>query len=376
MARVLVVPALALAGCSLYFGPDGPDSTTPPPVATVALGCLRAVVPTTGASLFVTSGCQPDGGAIIQMVALTDAGLIASDARADFPDQSNRLVAVHDTITPDVLMLSAHRPEIWAFTVDTAVHVSQRMTLERPFRDVWMGDLNRQGVRDVLLAGDDGPGAIRVAEVEDGTGGLRAELPASAERELLTGWPFQFVAPIDLDGDGKLDLFYEAGGPGLPYELGTARRRAGQPVTFAPDRQWGEAARPGSAGPRAALRVADLDGDGRPDIVGMTERAFVYSSHYLELSFLDGVAARAVAVGDVDGDGARELVVAGDAQISRVRLGLAAGHLALEAEPLVDDRVDALEAADLDGDGRAELIGIRDLAQPDSTLVVHRATAY
>jgi len=74
-----------------------------------------------------------------------------------------------------------------------------------------------------------------------------------------------------------------------------------------------------------------------------------------ELTIVDGVppsaALGALAVGDVDGDGAREMVVGGSEGIFWYRPGTG------ECYKLSDDSVDVgMLLADIDGDGRAELV--------------------
>lgn len=111
------------------------------------------------------------------------------------------------------------------------------------------------------------------------------------------------------------------------------------------------------------VRAIDLDRDGRLDIVALADGdpgGRVYfgdgDGRFPRNQALVVAAAREAAVGDLDGDDADDLVVAGDS----VRL-VSANHDPEEiaVRPLeVPSDASKLHVVDFDGDGRADLIGV------------------
>lgn len=167
----------------------------------------------------------------------------------------------------------------------------------------------------------------------------------------------QRIHHFDVNADGRLDLVFCNSQehwerpPALVYHdpLGVARRSE-----LPADGAWSAA-------------VADLDGDGRADLVlGMWENgiradlnAFVYygapggwSERYRQL--LPAPSCTSVAVGDFDGDGRPDLAFATGGRIRVFR------QTGLGFEPKrfrdLDVAADQLDAADLDGDGCADLV--------------------
>ncbi len=268
----------------------------------------------------------------------------------------------------------------------------------------WAGvlaaDLNYDFRTDFVLAGAGGVALLR--QQEDGS--LRdvtaeARLPSSASPGAATG---AWAADIDTDGD--LDIVVGAT-QGAPIVLrnngdGTFAARAAFPEIArlrdfvwadfdgegVPDaalldadgtvrlflNQRGGAFReqPLPAFPKAvALAVADVSGDGRFELLALTSQGGVLRSssgedgrswQLAKLATLDaspaGLAPGAgrLLVADLDNNGALDLVVAG-ARTSQVLLGGTGGVFKAQGGPLA---LSVRAAADLDGDGRLELLGL------------------
>ena len=146
----------------------------------------------------------------------------------------------------------------------------------------------------------------------------------------------------DINGDGALEIL--AGGGSTLYAF---EGRTGRTLwSFAAKAPWID----------ASISVADLDGDGRPEIV-FTEipgRAYCLDAAGKKRweYALHGKAPYAAAIGDVDGDGRLEVVLTD--RDGFVYFLTADGKL--KQEMRVDGGMNASPAlADIDGDGRVEM---------------------
>jgi hypothetical protein len=166
------------------------------------------------------------------------------------------------------------------------------------------------------------------------------------------------LALLDRDGDGKLDLAIanrDSRSISLARGLGADgfATPAKVPVGRFP----------------TALLAGDLDRDGRADLVVLeskddTAAVLANRGGKLErgLVLATGPDPRAACLHDLDGDCRLDLaLVADDPEGSRVRIWFGGDGGALAPRPGVEDRrvgsgVVALLAADLDGDGRADLL--------------------
>jgi len=158
------------------------------------------------------------------------------------------------------------------------------------------------------------------------------------------------LAVADLDGDGHDDLAVAAASAVLVFARSPDEH--GRPFGTPPVAV--EAAAGG-----AAIAAADLDANGRIDLaVARPDAAsivlFAAESGGFEAVTLDGfTGARAAAIGDVDGDSLPDVALADDASIVVYRnLG---ARVFAEPETVATRPAAVLAAADLTGDGRAEL---------------------
>ena len=208
------------------------------------------------------------------------------------------------------------------------------------------------------------------------------------------------VSIADVDGDGDNDIIVATVG-GKPTELyinpGDGVFTAVQPVQLGPS--GASMLTPASSD----VAVADVNGDGAPDIVLANKdgRNQIYLGNpsspgaFVGAPLMFGAptdVSKDVEIADVDGDGALDLVVANDGQPNKVYYGdpaLAAGSApTYGTDPALESSIGtgsaastSVELADLNGDGHMDLVlgnsGARDevyLGQsgshPDLSVVV------
>ncbi|MCI0588665.1 MAG: FG-GAP-like repeat-containing protein [Planctomycetes bacterium] len=225
---------------------------------------------------------------------------------------------------------------------------------------VALGDVDGDGDLDAFLGNWESPGVSDALCVNNGTGGFTdvtaTNLPA--QLDLTTA-----VALEDLDGDGDLDAFLGNGGPA-----------GGQCRVYVNDGTGVfsivAGALPGIVDDTEALALGDADGDGDLDgFLGNAGPPFFQNRLYLNDGtgvFTDSPASlpsdvdetRAVALGDVDGDGDLDALLGNGNVPSRAqdRLYLNDGggvfaDVTPTQLPGLDSSVSCVEFGDVDGDG-------------------------
>lgn len=220
-----------------------------------------------------------------------------------------------------------------------------------------IGDVNGDGINDLLLAVQAVSGEARLYLRSGRTDGSLAEPVAIALDAQLT-CILESVAIGDLNGDGRNDVV--AGAPYCGAQVlyqGTDGRLQPGPVL------------PMSAAGR--LRIVDVDGDGRRDLLGAggSQSDVLYwrqdGSGVLEaprsISLGNGNLVSDIAAGDVNGDGRVDIVaaVSGAADVDvAVVLQLPDGSFSSPTILSVDSNWQASSVAigDLNGDGRLDIV--------------------
>jgi hypothetical protein len=179
---------------------------------------------------------------------------------------------------------------------------------------VVIADVDGDGAQDLVLA--DFSGSVIVLYQDPANPGQ-----FSAPVSMPTGLTTASVAVADLNGDGAADIvatgYDSSGNNGVVlvfYQLPAQRRTFMSPVSF-----------PAGAGPQS-VKVADMNGDGRPDLVvanfgpgtdgaGIPGVSILLQdpggSFLAPASYQTAGGSLDVAVGDLNGDGKPDVAVAG-----------------------------------------------------------------
>lgn len=181
-----------------------------------------------------------------------------------------------------------------------------------------------------------------------------------------TGTAHHAVAAGDLDGDGKPDLVLVNTNPA---SISVYRNTSsGAAITFSTNQDY-----PSNNYPYA-IAIGDVDGDGKPDIVIADYSGGVVSvyrntgtpgniSFAARVDIPAGSGPSSVAIGDVDGDGKPDLAITtqGTNGGLSVMSNASTPGTVVFASPVVYDPTPGLSAAaiaDLDGDGKPDLAAV------------------
>ncbi|HXU81777.1 MAG TPA: VCBS repeat-containing protein [Polyangia bacterium] len=224
--------------------------------------------------------------------------------------------------------------------------------------NVSLGDLDGDGDLDIVLAKGRHWPLTDLVLLNDGKGGFAQRHPVSARADRSYA-----AALADLDGDGDLDLVVGNDAPDekLIY-TNDGRGHFSLAGTFG-SRDW----------PTRNVTVADLDGDRRPDLVIANRSADPRGAtapagnqvclndgrgRFPACRLLSPESATTIAAGDMDGDGAIDLVVPHrDGGQSYVLYNDGRGNFRrrLPFGP-PDAATRAVALGDLDGDGRLDIV--------------------
>lgn len=219
-----------------------------------------------------------------------------------------------------------------------------------------VADVTGDAIADIVTVSNDPAGYWRL-DVVPGTGDGTLGTPIGAR--LTRG--FDLAAAVDLDGDQDLDLVARDI-DGVAVLLNQGGGAFGPPARYV-----------GTGSYIAnSLAVADLDRDGKADVVGAyyaydqveVRRGNGDGTFGTATRYATGPSPQAVAVGDVDGDGDADVFTVNygttpDSYNPRsvsVLLGAGDGTLGAHAEYVAGLGPRSLTVADVDGDGLADAV--------------------
>jgi outer membrane protein assembly factor BamB len=233
------------------------------------------------------------------------------------------------------------------FALSTVPALAQQGVAVGPYWQVELeGDLNALAVDDL----DSNGWAEIITGTDEGQVILwRAEGEAAWTFDVETDWVTS-LSTGDLEGDGTREVFVTAAGI-LPTSYLYVLRADGQLL-------WSHSLRDELWG----VVLLDLDGDGRQEVLLAAQRPVALDDDGSELAGWPAHALRTphVQVTDLDGDGADEVVAIGETEVTVIEVD---GATRTRPEPSrrawphgLDGSIVAARTADLDGDGRGEVI--------------------
>jgi FG-GAP-like repeat len=342
---VLVVLATTVGATAGAAGSDAPAVFAPQPAplfvgidsgggpyATVydAPNCLRSTD---------TSGCWQGGW--LADYDMTQGGLH---------------VAVGDVTgdgKPDVVTAPGRggRADVRAFTAAGAQEASFYTDWTGGYR-VALGDVNGDGRLDYVLGNEESYPGVQV--VDGKTGSQLGSFDTGSG-----GTHGVYVAAGDVNGDGRAEVV-TANGPGLEPRISIWSGVPGSRRSFL--------AFAATATGGVEIATGDVNGDGRADIA-----AIAYGPQGPELRVFDGSTlallsdsypftsaapgSLRVAIGDLNGDGKADLVVAADTQSGPQIEALTASGGRLFSESGVSDG-ESIAVGDVTGDGKADIVAV------------------
>ncbi|MCZ6795587.1 MAG: FG-GAP-like repeat-containing protein, partial [Planctomycetota bacterium] len=241
-------------------------------------------------------------------------GTFADPVMVEVAERPTTLVAtdLNGDGAPD--LVTGHR-DLATLTVllndgSLAFSVAESPTLEEPAVSLAPLDLDGDGDRDLIAA----TGQRLTLLTNDGSGGL------SVERTIELAFVPEIVGAADLDGDGRLDLVLGQAEPAVAHVmLGAAGGGFADPVAYG----FHATTRDSDATPTADVETADVDGDGSLDLVmvsslvraatvmrGEGDGTFGVPENFPVGDPAAEIWEAALAVADIDVDGALDVVVA------------------------------------------------------------------
>jgi hypothetical protein len=233
--------------------------------------------------------------------------------------------------------------------------------------DVAVADIDGDGKPDIVSANalSFGISVFRNANIYIGTSAFDAKV------DFVTGFQPMAIAVGDLDNDGKPDIVIANSNNDTTLDIAvlknTSTTGAIDNTSFAPVVYF-------TAGKQASeVALGDIDGDGKPDIIVANQKSKSISilrnvttngvinagSFSAAVNFPAGTKPKSIALGDLNGDGRVDIVVANQKSnnVSVYRNTSASGSITLAAPFTLGsgNTVYGVAVCDFDGDGRPDI---------------------
>ncbi len=231
-----------------------------------------------------------------------------------------------------------------------------------------LGDIDGDGVVDLVAIPSDNSSVIayRNVSAETGSIGLSSQLVFAGHEQM------QDITLADFDNDGKLDVAVcNLGSSTRQAKLSVLRNTSSGSgsISFASPEDFDI----GISESLSALASADLDGDGKLDLVVNNlgdNKVLVFSNQSSGAGVIDfthtanlltGNDPHAIAITDIDGDKVADVIVAGRSpdQVSIFRNTSTTGSFSFDTRQdfaLNGSMVSHVNAGDMDGDGLADIV--------------------
>ncbi len=300
-------------------------------------------------------------------------GVVTADLNGD-----GRQDLIYTRETMDKLLVSLNTTGTPTAAAPSLAAQQQSAAGERPSA-VTTADLNGDGKPDLLVANE----GADTASVLLNTTAPGASTPSFAtQQSFAAGERPSAVTTADLNGDGKPDLLVANEGADTASVLLNTTAPGASTPSFATQQSFAAGERP------SAVTTADLNGDGKPDLLVANEGADTASvllnttapgastpSFATQQSFAAGERPSAVTTADLNGDGKPDLLVANEgADTASVLLnttapGASTPSFATQQSFAAGERPSAVTTADLNGDGKPDLLVANEGADTASVLL-------